>query len=75
MMAVLLDVVDPEKNKKLDDGGEHEDIWHDDEDGGDNDGMSCQVANSNDLLHTGILLMHMPHVLFLRLFCIRTTRD
>jgi len=60
MMAVLLDVVDPEKNKKLDDGGEHEDIWHDDEDGGDNDGMSCQVANSNDLLHTGILLMRMP---------------
>jgi len=31
----LLDVIDPEKNKKLDDGAEPGDIWHDGDGGGD----------------------------------------
>jgi len=34
---VLLDVIDPEKKKKLDDGAEPGDIWHDDDRGDDDD--------------------------------------
>lgn len=34
-MSVLLDVVDPDKKKKLDDGAEPRDIWRDDNDDDD----------------------------------------
>jgi len=35
--SVLLDVIDPEKKKKLDSGADPRDIWHDDDDDDDDD--------------------------------------
>ena len=64
---VLLDVIDPEKKKKLDDAAEPGDIWHgddddDDDDDGDGDG---DVERGKGMASRNVTI-------FLYFFCILT---
>ena len=45
--TVLLDVVDPEKKRSLDDGAEPGDIWHDDD---DDDAMETEDGIASSFL-------------------------
>ena len=58
--TVLLDVIDPERKKKLDDGAEAGDIWHDDDDDDDDDDGAVEiekgVTHSHSYFYTAVRL-------------------